>query len=151
MESGDRSGGVRQSRSDQTFRLRRNTATPTDLNSPLFTPIFYLLTPIWAKHNPPLAPLTNGGLTSRLDYSICLPRAFLDLPFGCWGHWELRGLPIHKTSLHADVCSGSYQNSILVCLIIVRCVSSLGSSGVSLVLRNSSRGFRTVQGFDGIF
>ena len=86
----------------------------------------YLLSPIRTKHNPPLAPMTNGGLTSRLDYSICLPRAFLDLPFGCWGHWELRGLPIHKTSLHADVCSGCYQNLILVWLIIVRYVSSLG-------------------------
>ena len=44
---------------------------------------------------------------------------------------NLRGLPIHKTSVHADVCSGCYQNVLLVWLIIVRCVSSLGSSGVS--------------------
>ena len=57
----------------------------------------YLLSPIRTKHNPPLAPMTNGGLTSRLDCSIFLPLAFLDLPFGCWGIGELWGLPIHKT------------------------------------------------------
>ena len=57
-------------------------------------------------------------------------------------------MPIHKTSLHADVCSGCYQNLILVWLIIVRYVSSLGQSGVSLF--EEFLGFRTVQGFFGI-
>lgn len=90
------------------------------------------------QHNPPLAPTTNGGPTSGSEFPICITSCFLEIPSGCWGNrgtqgnsGELRGLPIHKTSVHADVCSGCYQNSILVWLIIVRCVSSLGSSGVS--------------------
>ena len=118
MESGDRSGGVRQSRSDQTFRLRRNTATPTDLNFPLFTPIFYLLTPIWTKHNPPLAPTTNGGPTPGSDFPILLPLAFFDyrwIPVMLGEiNQETRGnsgiCQSLKHRLHADSCSGLYQN-----------------------------------------
>ena len=64
-------------------------------------------------------------------FQYALPLAFLRYRSVAGVNWELRGLPIHKTSVHADVCSGCYQNSILVWLIIVRCVSSLGSSGVS--------------------
>ena len=39
-------------------------------------------------------------------------------------------LPIHKTSLTRSHRSGYYQNISLVWLIIVRCVSFLGPSGV---------------------
>ena len=83
------------------------------------------------QHNPPLAPTTNGGLLLDRSFQYALPLAFLRYRPDAGETGELRGLPIHKTSVHADVCSGCYQNSILVWLIIVRCVSSLGSSGVS--------------------
>lgn len=83
------------------------------------------------QHNPPLAPTTNGGLLLDRSFQYALPLAFLGYRPDAGETGELRGLPIHKTSVHADVCSGCYQNSILVWLIIVRCVSSLGSSGVS--------------------
>ncbi len=83
----------------------------------------------------------TGGLLLDRSFQYALPLAFLryrpdagetgELRGTQGNSGELRGLPIHKTSVHADVCSGCYQNSILVWLIIVRCVSSLGSSGVS--------------------
>lgn len=73
----------------------------------------------------------TGGLLLDRSFQYALPLAFLRYRPDAGETGELRGLPIHKTSVHADVCSGCYQNSILVWLIIVRCVSSLGSSGVS--------------------
>ena len=73
----------------------------------------------------------TGGLLLDRSFQYALPLAFLRYRPDAGETGELRGLPIHKTSLHADVCSGCYQNLILVWLIIVRCVSSLGSSGVS--------------------
>ena len=73
----------------------------------------------------------TGGLLLDRSFQYALPLAFLRYRPDAGETGELRGLPIHKTSVHADVCSGCYQNSILVLLIIVRCVSSLGSSGVS--------------------
>lgn len=73
----------------------------------------------------------TGGLLLDRSFQYALPLAFLGYRPDAGETGELRGLPIHKTSVHADVCSGCYQNSILVWLIIVRCVSSLGSSGVS--------------------
>ena len=82
------------------------------------------------QHNPPLHRRTGGLLLDR-SFQYALPLAFLRYRPDAGETGELRGLPIHKTSVHADVCSGCYQNSILVWLIIVRCVSSLGSSGVS--------------------
>lgn len=73
----------------------------------------------------------TGGPTSGSEFPICITSCFHEIPSGCWGNRGTQGFAIHKTSVHADVCSGCYQNSILVWLIIVRCVSSLGSSGVS--------------------
>ena len=73
----------------------------------------------------------TGGLLLDRSFQYALPLAFLRYRPDSGETGELRCLPIHKTSVHADVCSGCYQNSILVWLIIVRCVSSLGSSGVS--------------------
>lgn len=73
----------------------------------------------------------RGALLLDRSFQYALPLAFLRYRPDAGETGELRGLPIHKTSVHADVCSGCYQNSILVWLIIVRCVSSLGSSGVS--------------------
>ena len=90
----------------------------------------------------------TGGLLLDRSFQYALPLAFLECRSDAGVIGELRGLPIHKTSLHADVCSGCYQNLILVWLIIVRYVSSLGQSGVSLF--EEFLGFRTVQGFLGI-
>ena len=84
-----------------------------------------------AKKRPPALQRRTGGRLLDRSFQYALPVAFLRYRPDAGETGELRGLPIHKTSVHADVCSGCYQNSILVWLIIVRCVSSLGSSGVS--------------------
>ncbi len=109
-------------------------------------PNFYFL--IRQSTTPRSLHRRTGGLLLDRSFQYALPLAFLECRSDAGVIGELRGLPIHKTSLHADVCSGCYQNLILVWLIIVRYVSSLGQSGVSLF--EEFLGFRTVQGFLGI-
>ena len=68
----------------------------------------------------------TGGLLLDRSFQYALPLAFLRYRPDAGETGELRGLPIHKTSVHADVCSGLCQ-STPVWLILVRNVSSLGT------------------------
>lgn len=43
------------------------------------------------KHNPPLAPTTNGGPTSGSEFPICITSCFLEIPSGCWGNRGTQG------------------------------------------------------------
>lgn len=83
-----------------------------------------------AKHNPPLAPSANGGLTRESDFPKCLPPDCFGITVrmpGIRGNRETQGYaPIHKTSVHADHCSGFFQNGLSRAAQIMRCVSSLG-------------------------
>lgn len=69
-----------------------------------------------AKHNPPLAPSANGGLTRESDFPKCLPPDCFGITVrmpGIRGNRETQGYaPIHKTSVHADHCSGFFQNGL---------------------------------------
>ena len=93
-----------------------------------------------AKHNPPLAPAANGGLTRGSDFPICLPPDCFEITVrmpGMLGNRETQGYaPILKTSVHAELCSGDFQNG-LVLLSIVSVFRLWGSSGVRAVTENA--------------
>ena len=83
------------------------------------------------QHNPPLAPTTNGGPTPGSDFPIPLTSCFHWITVRTLGETSGESKTLVtcqsiKHQVHADVCSGSYQ-STLVWLILVRNVSSLGT------------------------